>query len=256
MCLHQSLRKKTKEVKFQSDTFYQCRSTLHSKVKTGDSYIWRIALSLLVQSGSWNRQFKGGICITPMMSLKGIKWSLNPPTGLPHWGLWERLICSIRKIVNSTLRTQSLDEEVLHNELFEVETIVNSRLITKDSTEPNDLEALKPKSHLLLLKTKLILPPGNSERGCLCMEAMDVLVWWMELRGYVVYIVAVEVCDVSPAHPRCYTVYWPRILDAYEFYFCNKSIKYIQRHSGQSPSSGSQWSSYLVLKIVTSSFFN
>lgn len=121
-----------------------------------------------------------------MMSLKGIKWSLNPPTGLPHRGLWERLICSIRKIVNSTLRTQSLDE-VLHTELCEVETIINSRRITKDSTEPNDWEALKPKSHLLLLKTKLILPPGNSERGCLCMEAMDVLVLWMELRGYVVH---------------------------------------------------------------------
>lgn len=72
---------------------------------------------------------------------------------------------SIRKIVNSNLRAQSLDEEVLHNELFEVETIVNSRLITKDSTEPNDFEALKPKSHLLLLKTKLILPSSNSERG-------------------------------------------------------------------------------------------
>lgn len=214
MCLHQRPRKKTKELKFQSDTFYQCHWTLHCKAKTGDSSIWRIALSLLVQSGSWNGQLKGGICSSPMMSLKGIKWSLKPPTGLPHRGLWEGLICSIRKIVNSTLRTQSLDEEVLHNELFEVETIINSRLITKDSTEPNDLEALKPKSHLQLLKTKLILPPGNSERGCLCMEAVDVLVLWMKLRGYVVYIVAAEVCDVSPAHPRCYTVYGPRILDA------------------------------------------
>lgn len=199
MCLHQNQRKITKEVKFQSDTFYQYRSTLHCK--TGDSYIWKLALSLLVQSGSWNRQLKGGICSTPMMSLKGIEWSLNPPTGLPHRGLWERLICSIKKIVSSTLRTQSLDEGVLHNELCEVEWILNSRLITKDSTEPNDLKALKPKSHLLFLKTKLILPPGNSERGCLCVEVMDVLVLLMELRGYVVYIVVVEGCFIFAIKP-------------------------------------------------------
>lgn len=73
-----------------------------------------------------------------MMSLKGVEWSLNPPIGLPHRGLWEKLICSIRKIVNSILRTQSPDEEAIHAELCEVETIVNG-LIAKDSTEPNDL---------------------------------------------------------------------------------------------------------------------
>ena len=76
-----------------------------------------------------------------------------------HGGAWERLIHSIRKVLNSTLRTQSLDEEALFTVLCEVESILNSRPITKESTDPNDLEALTP-NHLLLLKTKPCLPPG------------------------------------------------------------------------------------------------
>lgn len=47
------------------------------------------------------------------LSLKGIKWTFNPPTGSHHSGAWERLICSIREVLNSTWRAQSLDEEGL-----------------------------------------------------------------------------------------------------------------------------------------------
>ena len=97
--------------------------------------------------------------INDVLSLKGIKWSFNPPTGSHHGGAWERLIRSVRKILNSTLGTQSLDEEGFHTVLCEVESILNSRPITKESTDPNDLEALTP-NHLLLLKTKPCLPPG------------------------------------------------------------------------------------------------
>ncbi|KAI7791514.1 hypothetical protein IRJ41_021689 [Triplophysa rosa] len=81
--------------------------------------------------------------INETLLLKGIKWTFNPPTGSHHGGAWERLIRSVRKVLNSTLRTQNLDEEALHTE----------------STDPNDLEALTP-NHLLLLKTKPCLPPG------------------------------------------------------------------------------------------------
>lgn len=97
--------------------------------------------------------------ITDALSYKGIKWTFNPPTGSHHGGTWERLIRSIRKILNSTLRTQNLDEEGLHTVLCEVESILNSRPLTKESTDSNDLEALTP-NHLLLLKSKPSLPPG------------------------------------------------------------------------------------------------
>ncbi len=35
------------------------------------------------------------------LSQQGIKWVFNPPTGSHHVGVWERLIRSIRKILNA-----------------------------------------------------------------------------------------------------------------------------------------------------------
>lgn len=95
-----------------------------------------------------------------MLLQRGIKWTFNPPAGSHHGGVWERLIRSVRKVLNSTLKVQNLDEEGLHTVLCEVEAIINSRPITKASTDPNDLEALTP-NHLLLLKNLPSLPPGE-----------------------------------------------------------------------------------------------
>ena len=44
-----------------------------------------------------------------------------------------------------------------------MKAIINSRPITKASTDPNDLEALTP-NHLLLLKTMPSLPPGQFQK--------------------------------------------------------------------------------------------
>ncbi|KAM4561412.1 uncharacterized protein V3H82_015431 [Fundulus diaphanus] len=90
---------------------------------------------------------------------KGVQWHFNPPTGSHHGGTWERLIRSVRKILNTTVKEQMMDEESLHTLLCEAEAIMNSRPITKASSDINDLEALTP-NHLLLLKVKPELPPG------------------------------------------------------------------------------------------------
>ena len=108
--------------------------------------------------GRWNHAQ-----INDTLIQKGIKWIFNPPSGSHHGGVWERLIRSVRKVLNSILKTQNLDEECLHTVLCEVEAIINSRPITKASTDPNDLEALTP-NHLLLLKSKPSLPPGVFQR--------------------------------------------------------------------------------------------
>lgn len=97
--------------------------------------------------------------ITDLLLQKGIKWSFNPPAGSHHGGSWERLIRSVRKVLNSTFKVQNLDEEGLHTVICEIEAILNSRPITKASMDLNDLEALTP-NHLLLLKTSPSLPPG------------------------------------------------------------------------------------------------
>ena len=79
-----------------------------------------------------------------------IKWHFNPPTASHMGGVWERQIRTCRKVLNSLLRDQVLDDERLDTLLCEVESIVNDRPITPVSDDPKDLEPLTP-NHLLKL---------------------------------------------------------------------------------------------------------
>ncbi|XP_076853974.1 uncharacterized protein LOC143509288 [Brachyhypopomus gauderio] len=99
----------------------------------------------------------------------GLTWSFNPPAGAHHGGVWERLIRLVKRVLASTLRLQTLDDEGFHTVLCEIEAILNSRPITKASEDVNDLEALTP-NHLLLLKTKPLLPPGLFQRDDLYLK--------------------------------------------------------------------------------------
>jgi len=56
-------------------------------------------------------------------------WTFHSPTGSHYGGVWESLIRSARKVLNSTLKVQNLDEEGLHNVICEVEAIINGRPI-------------------------------------------------------------------------------------------------------------------------------
>ena len=92
-----------------------------------------------------------------------VKWLFNPPSA-PHFGgVWERLIKLVKKVLLSVLRQQTLDDEVLHTALCEVECILNDRPLTTVSSDPNDLEPLTP-NHLLQLNSKPLLPPGLFDR--------------------------------------------------------------------------------------------
>lgn len=51
--------------------------------------------------------------INDVLLQKGITWTFNPPTGSHYGEAWERLIRSVQKILNSTLKVQNLDEEGL-----------------------------------------------------------------------------------------------------------------------------------------------
>ena len=97
--------------------------------------------------------------ISNMLMQKGITWIFNPPAGSHFGGIWERQICSVRRILNQILKQQPLDDERLHTLFCEVEAIVNGRPITRVSNDPCDIEALTP-NHLLLLKRQPVLPPG------------------------------------------------------------------------------------------------
>lgn len=113
----------------------------------------------------WNQEQ-----ISNILLKKNIKWTFNPPAGSHHGGAWERLIRSVRKVLNSTLRSQNqtlsnLDEEGFHTLLCEVESILNGRPLTNASVDPHDLEVLTPNHRMLLLKTSQSLPPGVFEKA-------------------------------------------------------------------------------------------
>lgn len=89
----------------------------------------------------------------------GVNWTFNPPAGSHFGGVWERMIRMVRRVLNSVLHQQTLDDDGLTTILCEVEAILNDRPITKLSDDPNDLEPLTP-NHLLLLRGKPSIPPG------------------------------------------------------------------------------------------------
>ncbi len=89
-----------------------------------------------------------------------ISWKRNPPTASHMGGVWERLIRSVRDILDSLLKHHAhiLNDESLHTLLLEAEAIVNSRPLTVDNIgDPNTLP-LSP-TQLLTFKSKLVLPP-------------------------------------------------------------------------------------------------
>ena len=90
---------------------------------------------------------------------KGIQWIFNPPAGSHFGGIWERQIRSVRKVLRSVLKEQTVSDECLQTLMCEVESILNNRPLTTATDDPMDLEALTP-NHLLLMKKQPVLPPG------------------------------------------------------------------------------------------------
>ena len=90
---------------------------------------------------------------------RNVTWTFSPPAGSHHGGVWERQIRSVRKVLGSIMKQQTLTDDYLQTLFCEVEAIVNSRPITTVAEDPGDLEALTP-NHLLLMKVQPVLPPA------------------------------------------------------------------------------------------------
>ena len=93
------------------------------------------------------------------MLQKEIAWLFNPPGASHLGGVWERQIHTVRTILNALVQQQRIDEDSLHTLLCEVESIVNSRPITKLSDDPRDPYPLTP-NHLLQMSSGPVVPPG------------------------------------------------------------------------------------------------
>jgi hypothetical protein len=93
------------------------------------------------------------------------EFKLNTPTASHAGGVWERMIRTVRSVLDGLLEQHGtqLDEESLRTLLCEVECIVNSRPIAGTNT-PEE-EPLTP-NHLLTTKTRVLMPPpGEFQRN-------------------------------------------------------------------------------------------
>ena len=107
---------------------------------------------------SWNNTAIAGARVTCL------EWIFLPPMAHHRAGVWERMIKSVKKHLNSVLGKQPLELDVLVTMLAQVEAILNFRPITQVSDDPNDMEALSPAGILYpgvkLTTSAAILPPA------------------------------------------------------------------------------------------------
>jgi transposase InsO family protein len=105
---------------------------------------------------SWNQTKIGRY-----LQQHNIEWMFNPPASSHFGGFWERLIRSVRRIMFSLLRDQSisLDDEALNTLMCEVEQVLNNRPLVAASEDLYDLQTLTP-NHLLLCRRNDSFPPG------------------------------------------------------------------------------------------------
>ena len=102
----------------------------------------------------WNQS-----AIADFLSQKGIQWHFNPPASPYFGGIWERLVQSCKKALKVVLHGQVVTDEVLETAFAETEALVNSRPLTKVSSDGSDLEELTT-NHFLIPRANPVLPCG------------------------------------------------------------------------------------------------
>ena len=84
------------------------------------------------------------------VSNMGVDWRVNFPLAPWHGGFFERLVRSTKSLPRKQQQTQKLSYEELQTVLFEIETILNKRLLTYYTEES---ETCLTPSHMLFGKT-------------------------------------------------------------------------------------------------------
>ena len=76
--------------------------------------------------------------------IHGITWKFNPPRAPHHGGVFEVMVCSVKRALIATIAHGLLSDEELHTALVQAEHMINSRPLTTVSSDPDDLSPLTP----------------------------------------------------------------------------------------------------------------
>ncbi|XP_035225707.1 uncharacterized protein LOC118198197 [Stegodyphus dumicola] len=91
---------------------------------------------------------------------EGINWHFNPPS-TPHFGgLWEASVKSLKYHLKRVVGKTILPYEEFFTQIFQIESVLNSRPLCPISNDPNDVEALTP-AHFLIGSSLIALPEPN-----------------------------------------------------------------------------------------------
>ena len=82
-------------------------------------------------------------------------------------GVWERQICFARSILEGLLKTHShsVNNESLVTLMTEVELIISSRPLTVETMNDTKSDMPLSPSHLLTIKTNVVIPPSGEFSG-------------------------------------------------------------------------------------------
>ncbi|XP_055526996.1 uncharacterized protein LOC129719628 [Wyeomyia smithii] len=94
---------------------------------------------------------------------EGIHWHFNPPSA-PHFGgIWEAAVRSAKHHLLRVIGETPLSPEDFSTLLVQVEACLNSRPLTPQSDDPNDLEPLTP-AHFLIGSSLQAIPEPNVDQ--------------------------------------------------------------------------------------------
>jgi transposase InsO family protein len=82
--------------------------------------------------------------LTDKSSSMGIQWIFNPPASPHMGGVWERLVGSVKRVLNNMMIKEAYTDETLMTFLCEAESILNKRPLTEISLDPEDPVTLTP----------------------------------------------------------------------------------------------------------------
>ena len=105
------------------------------------------------QLDRWNQ-----VHISRELSQKEVQWHFNPPAASHMGGVWERLIRSVRSVLQKVLKEQVVSDEQLLTIMVEAEKVLNDRPLWSPSEDP-EAQPLSPSS-LLLMRSNSAMPMG------------------------------------------------------------------------------------------------